>query len=365
MAIEQQNIYDKNNADHAEDGSVDEAVDYWSSEIRIRRRKNILWGLGFILVIAGISYIAFTYTKRQKESDTLFFGSRFEPGENIISFRKTGAIHGAMPDMEIVLNELRDEKILELPSAGSAPLTPNWIKQVARYLIMARQANEAGHYEKAIEEYNKVLVIFPEIQQVHLKQGMLYLKLERYDEATMAFKKALAEDTQNAEVVNNLGSCYMAMEKFGQAEKCFVRSLQLNEELDSARLNVATIYMKTGRSDLAISEFEEYIKSNPADLKAAQAFAVLLVDNAKWSQAITVLMKIQQQAPELAPVYFKLGEALSHTGSKESAVQALNKGVLLVDPKKALGWLVDERYDLLRSNKTFQKLINDLSSSSQ
>jgi len=363
MPIQPQNIYDEKKAEDFVDDPDEPVVDYWSSEIRIRRRKNIFWFIGFMLLIGGISYTAFVYTKAQKENETLFFGSRFSPGDHIISFRKTGPISGAMPDMEIVLNELRDIKPLELPKTGSAPLTPRWIKQVARYLILARQAEEAGHYEKALEEYSKVLVIFPNIEDVHVKRGMLYLKLEMYNEAATALKMALAQNNVDAGLVNNLGSCYMAMEQFGRAEKCYSRALKLDRQLDSARLNLATIYMKTGRSKQAMQKFETYIKDNPDDLKAAQAFAALLVDNAEWAHAINVLMQIQQQAPELAPVYFKLGEALSHTGSKPAAVEALNKGVLLVDPKKALGWLADERYDLLRNNDDFQKLINKLSSS--
>jgi hypothetical protein len=41
----------------------------------------------------------------------------------------------------------------------------------------------------------------------------------------------------------------------------------------------------------------------------------------------------------------------------------LRRGVLLVDPRMALGWLASERYNPLRDNPNFQRLIRELSSS--
>jgi len=264
-----------------------------------------------------------------------------------------------------VLNELQDIKPLELPEKGGAPLTPAWIRQVAHYLIVAQQSEAAGQYEKALEQYTKALVIFPKLEQVNARRGMLHLQLEQYTEAVRCFKEALTESEVDPEVINNLGSAYMAIEQYSRAEKCFRKALGMNTDLSSARLNLATVYMKSGNNAQATEAFDAYISKNPNDLKAIQAFASLLLDDGDWRKAADLLMQVQRQAPEIGPVYFKLGEALAHSENKQSAVETLRKGVLLVDPKQALGWLAGERYNLLRNEPTFQKLVNDLSSSNK
>lgn len=360
-----QNIYD-----HIEDTFTDEpdhqGVDYWNAERRRNRLRNALWLLIFIGVAGVIVYVIIKNNQKARVTEeNVFFGSRFTPDEQIVSFRKTSRQDTDIPSVEIVLNELQDIKTLELPAEGGAPLSPVWIKQVAHYLIVADQAESAGHFEKALEQYNKARVIFPKIEQVNAKRGMLHLQMEQYSDAIQCFKEALTESIVEPEVINNLGSCYMALEQYSRAEKCFRKALSMDAELASARLNLATVYMKSGRNAQAAEAFDAYITRNPEDLKAIQAFASLLLDNGDWTKAGQLLMQVQQKAPEIGPVYFKLGEALSHSEDKKAAVETLRKGVLLVDPKQALGWLVGERYNLLRNDPAFQKLVNDLSSSNK
>ncbi|MDD2237539.1 MAG: tetratricopeptide repeat protein [Kiritimatiellae bacterium] len=360
-----QHIYD-----HIEDPFTDEpdheGVDYWNTERRRNRLRNFLWLLIFTGVAAAIIYVIIMNNQKSRiEEENVLFGSRFTPDEQIISFRQTSRQNTDIPAVEIVLNELQEINPLELPEKGGAPLTPAWIKQVTHYLIVAQQSENAGQYQKALEQYNKALAIFPNLEQVNARRGMLYLQLEQYGEAIHSFKEALTESEVDPEVINNLGSCYMALEQYSRAEKCFRKALNMNPNLSSARLNLATTYMKSERNAQATEAFEAYISNNPNDLKAIQAFASLLLDDGDWRKAAELLMQVQRKAPEIGPVYFKLGEALAHSEDKQAAVETLRKGVLLVDPKQALGWLAGERYNLLRNEPTFQKLVNDLSSSNK
>jgi tetratricopeptide (TPR) repeat protein len=365
MKPRSRNIYEQVEEDEFTENPDLEAADYWVIERRKNRIRNVMWTLLVLLVTGGLIAFSVIYTQEQKGEETLYFGSRFAPGERIVSFRKTVRQDSLLPDFEIVLDDLQDVKTFELPEQGSAPLTPQWLKQATHYIVVAEQAEAAGHYEKALEEYSKALVIFPKLEGINIRRGMLNLQMNNYQEAISCFKQALTESVVDPQVVNNLGSSYMALDQFSRAEKCFIKATKMDPSLASAQLNLATIYMKTGRDQDAMKEFDSYIRSNPNDLKAMQAFAALLMDNGKWKEAVPLLMRVQRAAPEVAPVYFRLGEALSHSTSKDAAIESIRKGVVLVDPKVALGLLASERFDNLRDTEAFQQIVSELSRSSQ
>ena len=129
-----------------------------------------------------------------------------------------------------------------------------------------------------------------------------------------------------------------------------------------ATQNLGTLYVRTGKPDQAAEYYEKYLKLKPGDLQASQAYATLLLELQAWEKALPVLKDIVQQAPELAPAYFQLGEALYQTGSTADAVKSLRKGSSLMDPRNALARLAEARFDGLRSREGFRDLVSSLGS---
>ena len=365
MSERPQNIYEEKKRDEAfVDDPNQVGVDYWLQERRSNRLKNLLWLLLLLLVSGGVSWVAWYYTQVQgKYRRPALFGSRFLPGERIMSFKKESAANSDLPEFEIMLNDFTDIQRVPVPEAGGGALTPMWVKQAALHVVTAEKAMQAEHYEKALDEYAATLQIFPNMERVQMQRGMIYLQLKEYQQAINCFKLAISESSVDSGAVNNLGSCYLAIKQYDRAEQCFRKVMSMDAENDAARMNLATVYMLTGQAEKAAELFDSYIQRHPDDLKASQAFATLLLDDGQWKKAAEMLMKIQQQAPELGPVYFKLGEALSHSSNKAAAIETIRKGVLLVDPKQALAWLASERFDTLRADPAFEKVLDELSAS--
>jgi superkiller protein 3 len=163
-------------------------------------------------------------------------------------------------------------------------------------------------------------------------------------------------------LANNLGVSYLALEDFKKAEVSFLMATQLNPQYALAYFNLATLYLRTGDADKAAGFFEKYLQFKPDDIAAAQTYAMVLVQLKQWDHAAGLLQQIAQFAPDVAPIHFRLAEALSHTTHRDAAIHSLKRAISLVDPRLALAWMSRPEYNLLRNEPEFGQLLNDLSS---
>lgn len=88
------------------------------------------------------------------------------------------------------------------------------------------------NYEKAIENFDKVMEIDPENTDNLYNIGVTALKLEDYDKAVEAFQALTEFEPDNADHWSLLGSCYAKRKAEGDKEKsleCFQKAEELNK----------------------------------------------------------------------------------------------------------------------------------------
>lgn len=264
---------------------------------------------------------------------------------------------------QFVLDELAEQAPTAIPASGNMPFNTEWVKQAGYYLAQADKSAKNERYPEAIAHYDKVLLIFPNIQGVHRQVGLIHLRQKEYDKAAKSLERSATEEEMTFGLANNLGVAYLALEDFKQAEKNFLVASTLNPDYPLAFFNLATLYLRTGELEKAEQFFQKYLKLKPEDLSAAQTYAMVLVQLKQWDKSIMLLKSISQAAPDVAPIHFRLAEALSHTGDLVGAVETLTRATSLVDPRKALAWMSRPEFDLLRNDPGFQKLLSELGAS--
>jgi len=262
---------------------------------------------------------------------------------------------------QLMMDELSELKNIALPEKGDMPLNTQWIKQAAYHLIQAEKATREERFDDAIDSYKKALLIYPKLQGAHRQLGLAYLRKKDYQNAAPEFEKAAAEEAMTYGLANNLGVSYLALEDYKKAEANFLSAIQLNPQYALAYFNMATLYLRTGDPSKAATFFEKYLSFKPEDVAAAQTYAMVLVQLKRWDQAAGLLQQIANFAPDVAPIHFRLAEALSHTTRRDMAIESLKRAVSLVDPRQALAWMSRPEYDLLRNEPGFRDLLNDLS----
>lgn len=242
---------------------------------------------------------------------------------------------------------------------GPKPISTKWVKSAAYHIIMGQQALAVREPELALEHFQKVVEIYPDIEGLHRAVGLLYLQREEYARAAEHLEKARQEE-ETFDVVNNLGAAYIGTEQYDRAEKELKRALELQPENPGCHKSLAVLYRKMKLDDKAIFHFEKYLDLQPGDLSTMQTYALYLTKLGRWKEAADFLTKLTQDVTDVAPVYFLLAQVQVQNGQQDKAIEALKRGIQLVDPELALAWMSREEFSNVRGNGEFKNLVDRL-----
>jgi len=332
----------------------------WIEAMRKRQRSTILFSFVVIICTIVISAVVVLYNLRMTRKPSDQWHSAFE----------ATTISGPTPfDTEtdtqtrFLMDELVPQKAVTIPDGGDLPLNTQWLKQAAYHVIQGERAEKEDRFNDALSSYEKALLIFPGLKGLQRRIGLIHLRQKDYESAADAFEKVPLEEDLTFGLANNLGVSYLAMEEYDKAEQNFLVATKLNPQYSLAYFNLATLYMRTGDLEKASTYFERYLTLKPEDVSAAQTYAMILIQLKRWDRAIGILDQISRLAPEVAPIHFRLAQALSHTPNHDAALGSLRRGAMLVDPRKALSWMSRPEYDQIRDEPAFQKLLDELGAS--
>ncbi|OQB20775.1 MAG: photosystem I assembly protein Ycf3 [candidate division BRC1 bacterium ADurb.Bin183] len=106
--------------------------------------------------------------------------------------------------------------------------------------------------------------------------GNLYYDEKKLAEAANQYSEALKMEPDNARILFNRGQCYLALGLLREAQKDFEQALVLDERVQPlAHFNLALIYIKEGKKELAKSSLKRYLDLSPGD-KTAKALLTRL-----------------------------------------------------------------------------------------
>ncbi|MEI7850519.1 MAG: tetratricopeptide repeat protein [Kiritimatiellales bacterium] len=242
---------------------------------------------------------------------------------------------------------------------GPKPFSVKWVKQAAYHIIMGQQALSVNEPKQALEHFQKVTEIYPDIEGLHRAVGMLYLQSTNYALAAQHLEKALTEK-EDPDVVNNLAVAYIGTEEYDKAEKLLKRVLELEPENPGVHKNLAALYRKMKLDDKACYHFEKYIDLQPSDLDTMQTYALYLAKLSRWKEAADFLTKLTQEVTDVAPIYFLLAQVQVQNGQPDKAMDALKRGIQLTDPELALAWMRREEFNKIRNAGNFKNLVDQL-----
>src|SRR5467141_1728317 len=127
-------------------------------------------------------------------------------------------------------------------------------------------------FDKAEEQFKKVLAVNPKNAPVLNYYGYMLGDLGiRLDEAEALVQEALKEDPFNGAYLDSLGWIYFKENKLGPSETTLRKAVERERHDATIHSHLGDLYAKTGRGDLAASEWEkslvEWRRSPPADME--------------------------------------------------------------------------------------------------
>jgi tetratricopeptide (TPR) repeat protein len=173
---------------------------------------------------------------------------------------------------------------------------------------MALKEAAAGRTTIAINEFTRALMLQPQYPQALNDLGMLYLKLNRLEEAAAAFTQAVS----------------------------------LNSSFHLPRLNLGLVRNRQGRYDEAVTLLNALVKDQPSLGQARTLLAEGLIVSKQWDEAESHLREgLKDQTLERstqAEAHLKLGRVFSNQERYKAAALEIEQAIT-IEPESAIAQL--------------------------
>lgn len=195
------------------------------------------------------------------------------------------------------------------------------------YERMARKEENNLYYEKALPYMQEQVRRYPE-EYYFIEMGLLYLDMDRYEEALSFFQQAYEKNPESVYAYNNAGNCYMSMDMPKKAEPYLQKAVQLmkKESVPLPYMNLAKCYRMMEENTQALFYYE----------KARELF------------------------PDRSEIYLLLGEFYRENRRYEEALEIYRQGISCGKESKALAFELLRTYGILKDRAMVEKTAEKL-----
>ncbi len=200
----------------------------------------------------------------------------------------------------------------------------SWAESIGECFRKGQEAYEAKNYDKAIDCFEKAIVLNPMFAAIYHLLGNAYFRKGVLDEASAKYKQAITINPTYSAAYFNLAFVYHRKGMVDEAITEYKKVIAFDHHNAEAHFNLGLSYSKKGLLDEAISEYKEALKIDP-DYPFAHY---------NLGRAYQMKGRKDPEFRSLAPIhYYKAGLLFLKQGSKDSALMAF-EGLKLTGSKE-------------------------------
>ncbi len=182
----------------------------------------------------------------------------------------------------------------------------------SRLNIIEEAVNEhkKGNLEKSEYLYRQAISKYPSNTKLYYLIGANLVKQNKNDEAISFLNQGLQASPKDTEILEALGIALLKKGESNNGIKKLLKALELEPKNPKILFNIGKAYLEISNYSDAEVFFDRLIKTQPADFKVINNYAIALINNDKDEIAIQLLKnKISKLGPDL-DAYKLLIEAL-------------------------------------------------------
>jgi tetratricopeptide (TPR) repeat protein len=219
--------------------------------------------------------------------------------------------------------------------ANSSNLPSNDIQQL---LGAGQAALQQGRFEEVIRIYNRIITLSVKQPRTaslaNLKIGNAYMIQRKFENAAIAFQRAVTLNPADADSYNNLGEALGELKQYPRALESFSKAVALDPKLLKARYNQAVTYDRMGNFRYSEFVFRNLIKSNPQYSLPYDGLAVTLSKAGRAKEAIAFHEKAIALDPRDPSYYYNCAISYLMLGNTAKALEQQEK-LKAIDPAVA------------------------------
>lgn len=188
---------------------------------------------------------------------------------------------------------------------------------------------DRGSLDQALAIFSAITAEFPQLPVGHHKLGTVHARLGNSDAAEVAYREALALDSDYPEPNNNLGVMLIARGHWGEAEVLLRRAVASRIDFYEGHVNYADVLQKVGKLQDALYHARRAARIRPESAVACEREASILNSMGRMAEAIDLLRNHVDYAGDYGPYWTTLGVSLQCLGRYAEADAAHAKAIEL------------------------------------
>ena len=219
--------------------------------------------------------------------------------------------------IQLRLTRVRHALEIELGEEALEGLDP---KQITADLQAADDLFSAEQYSEALEAYQALLTLLPDLTDLYLQIGHSYLGLEQYAQAITAYETLLEEDPDKTNLYLPIGHAYRALEQYDQAIAAYEALLKVDPDNQDAKASIGRVNLEAGNFEAAGATLGEAASGLDASREDLYNMGELAFARGDAEEAGGWYEKAHMKDPVWGKPLFKLALVALNKGDTETAI---------------------------------------------
>jgi tetratricopeptide (TPR) repeat protein len=181
----------------------------------------------------------------------------------------------------------------------------------------------------------------PELWRERYALGGIYLQEMDFDRAIEQFKKIIKIRPQMIQAYNALGMCYLNQGKNAEAVAIWEKAVKIDPENEAARDLIGRVKKTEGRAKER-RRLEILLEKNPNLSQAWFDLGKIYLEEKLYDRAISAFKKASQLEPDRADYFYRLGYTYHRTRNYGKAEIALKTALALAPENKKIKRLLQD-----------------------
>jgi tetratricopeptide (TPR) repeat protein len=219
-----------------------------------------------------------------------------------------------------------------------------------------------GDYDRAIQDYDEAIGIFPKYVLAINDRGNAYYRKGDYDRAIRSYDDAIRLNPKTAIAYANRANAYRMKADYDRAIRDFDEAIRLDPKDPGAIRSRGQLYTDKGDYARAIGDLNEAIRLKSDDAESYNTRGFIYKQQDENDSAIRDLDQAIKLQPKLAPAFSNRGDAWRRRGDADRAIIDLDEAIRL-DPSMtaayvARGLAYEKKGDIDRAKVEFGTALN-------
>jgi tetratricopeptide (TPR) repeat protein len=187
---------------------------------------------------------------------------------------------------------------------------------------------QLGEIDAAVEEFEHVVTEAPDDTSTYRMLGVIYLGLQRHDDAVRCFQEVLAVGEHRGALIN-LATTFVQQDRPEEARQVLQRAIEQDSECFECHYNLGNLLWSAEEFPAAREQFEKAVELNAADVDARFNLAVTYLALDELNAALPLLEQLSSERPDDGVVWRELGRIYALQSRIEESEAAYDKAISL------------------------------------